>query len=193
MIRRPPRSTLFPYTTLFRSPLIGRAQLAELVTLAGPRRLALLTMKADDPQGYGRIVRSARGLVQRIVEQQDATPAQRAMHECNTGVLAGPAQLLRGWLARLKPDNSAAEYYLTDVIAMAVRHKIAVRPLVAPQAGEVLGVNDKAQLAQLEAVWRARCARALLLAGGALAAPPPPGGRGRLPPRPRAIIHRHAG
>src|SRR5213082_3514601 len=152
-------------------PLIGRAQLAELVALAGPRRLALLTMKADDPQGYGRIVRSARGLVQRIVEQQDATPAQRAIHECNTGVLACPAQLLRGWLARLKPDNSAAEYYLTDVIAMAVRHKIAVRPLVAPQAGEVLGVNDKAQLAQLEAVWRARCARALLLAGVTLADP----------------------
>src|SRR5207248_3645823 len=86
-------------------------------------------------------------------------------------VLACPAQLLRGWLARLKPDNSAAEYYLTDVIAMAVRHKIAVRPLVAPQAGEVLGVNDKAQLAQLEAVWRARCARALLLAGVTLADP----------------------
>src|SRR5947207_219329 len=152
-------------------PLIGRAQLAELVALAGPRRLALLTMKADDPQGYGRIVRSARGLVQRIVEQQDATPAQRAIHECNTGVLACPAQLLRGWLVRLKPDNSAAEYYLTDVIAMAVRQKIAVRPLVAPQAGEVLGVNEKAQLAQLEAVWRARCARALLLAGETLADP----------------------
>jgi len=152
-------------------PLIGRAQLAELVALAGPRRLALLTMKADDPQGYGRIVRSARGLVQRIVEQQDATPAQRAIHECNTGVLACPAQLLRGWLARLKPDNSAAEYYLTDVIAMAVRNKLAVRPLIAPQVGEVLGVNDKAQLAQLEAVWRARCARALLLAGVTLADP----------------------
>src|SRR5256885_13574552 len=128
-------------------------------------------MKADDPQGYGRIVRSARGLVQRIVEQQDATPAQRAIRECNTGVLACPAQLLRGWLARLKPDNSAAEYYLTDVIAMAVGHKIAVRPLVAPQAREVLGVNDKAQLAQLEAVWRARGARALLLAGAGLSDP----------------------
>ena len=115
-------------------PLIGRGTIRELLALAGPRRLALLTMKADDPQGYGRIVRSARGLVQRIVEQQDATPAQRAIRECNTGVLACPAQLLRGWLARLKPDNSAAEYYLTDVIAMAVRHKIAVRPLVAPQA-----------------------------------------------------------
>src|SRR2546423_7173716 len=160
-------------------PLISRAQLAELVALAGPRRLALLTMKADDPQGYGRIVRGARGLVQRIVEHQDATPAQRAIHECNTGVLVSPAQLLRGWLARLKPDNSAAEYYLTDVIAMAVRQKIAVRPLVAPQVGEVLGVNDKAQLAQLEAVWRARPAPPPARAGAGAAAPP-------RPPRPRA-------
>ena len=152
-------------------PLIGRAQLAELVGLAGPRRLSLLTMRVEDPAGYGRIVRSAKGLVQRIVEEPDATRAQLAIHECNTGVLACPAQLLRGWLGRVKPDNSAGEYYLTDVIALAVGQKIAVRPLIAPQVGEVLGVNDKAQLAQLEAVWRARCARALLLEGVTLADP----------------------
>jgi bifunctional UDP-N-acetylglucosamine pyrophosphorylase/glucosamine-1-phosphate N-acetyltransferase len=152
-------------------PLIGRAQLAELVALAGPRRLSLLTMRVEDPAGYGRIVRSTKGLVQRIVEQQEATRAQLAIHECNTGVLACPAQLLRGWLKRVKPDNSAGEYYLTDVIALAVGQKITVRPVVAPQAGEVLGVNDKAQLAQLEGVWRARCARALLLEGVTLADP----------------------
>src|SRR5439155_22203461 len=152
-------------------PLIGRAQLAELVALAGPRRLALLTMKADDPQGYGRIVRSARGLVQRIVEERDATRRELAIHECNTGVLACPAQLLRGWLARVKPDNSAAEYYLTDVIALAVKDRIAVRPLIAPRVSEVLGVNDKAQLAQLEAVWRAQAARELLREGVTLADP----------------------
>jgi len=150
-------------------PLIGRAQLAELLALAGPRRLSLLTMRADDPTGYGRIVRSARGLVQRIVEQQDATQAQLAIRECNTGVLACPAQLLRGWLPRVKPDNSQGEYYLTDVIAMAVKEKIAVQPLIAPRISEVLGVNDPAQLAELEAVWRARCARELLLAGVTLA------------------------
>ena len=72
-------------------PLIGRGELAELVGLAGPRRLSLLTMRVEDPAGYGRIVRSARGLVQRIVEQQYATRAQLAIHECNTGVLACPA------------------------------------------------------------------------------------------------------
>jgi len=152
-------------------PLIGRAQLAELVGLAGPRRLSLLTMRVEDPAGYGRIVRSAKGLVQRIVEQRDATRAQLAIHECNTGVLACPAQRLRGWLGRVKPDNSAGEYYLTDVIALAVGQKITVRPLIAPQVDEVLGVNDKAQLAHLEALWRARCARALLLEGVTLADP----------------------
>jgi bifunctional UDP-N-acetylglucosamine pyrophosphorylase/glucosamine-1-phosphate N-acetyltransferase len=138
-------------------PLIGRAQLADLLALAGPRRVSLLTMRADDPAGYGRIVRSAKGLVQRIVEQQDATEAQLAIRECNTGVLACPAQLLRGWLARVKPDNSAGEYYLTDVIAMAVKEKIAVQPLIAPRLSEVLGVNDRVQLAEARAV-RARAA-----------------------------------
>jgi len=152
-------------------PLIGRGTIRELLALAGPRRLALLTMKADDPQGYGRIVRSARGLVQRIVEERDATRRELAIHECNTGVLACPAQLLRGWLARVKPDNSAAEYYLTDVIALAVKDRIAVRPLIAPRVSEVLGVNDKAQLAQLEAVWRAQAARELLREGVTLADP----------------------
>jgi len=152
-------------------PLISRTTLAELLALAGPRRLSLLTMRAHDPAGYGRIVRSARGLVQRIVEQKDATEAQLAIRECNTGVLACPVQLLKGWLGRLKPDNSQGEYYLTDVIAMAVKEKIAVKPLIAPRVSEVLGVNDRAQLAELEAVWRARCARELLLGGVTLADP----------------------
>jgi len=116
-------------------------------------------------------VRGARGLVQRIVEERDATRRELAIHECNTGVLACPAQLLRGWLARVKPDNSAGEYYLTDVIALAVKDKIAVEGLIAPRVSEVLGVNDKAQLAELEAVWRARAARELLREGVTLADP----------------------
>jgi bifunctional UDP-N-acetylglucosamine pyrophosphorylase/glucosamine-1-phosphate N-acetyltransferase len=152
-------------------PLISRSTLAELLALAGPKSLSLLTMKADDPEGYGRIVRNARGGVQRIVEQKDATKAQLRIHECNTGVLVSPARLLRGWLARLKADNSQREYYLTDVIAMAVKEKIAVGPLIAPNSSEVLGVNDKAQLAELEAIWRARIARELMLAGVTLADP----------------------
>ena len=152
-------------------PLTGRSTLTELLALAGPRRLSLLTMQADDPEGYGRIVRNARGSVQRIVEQKDATKAQLKIRECNTGVLVSPARLLRDWLARLKADNSQREYYLTDVIAMAVKDRIAVCPLVAPTSSEVLGVNDNAQLAELEGIWRARIARELMLAGVTLADP----------------------
>jgi bifunctional UDP-N-acetylglucosamine pyrophosphorylase/glucosamine-1-phosphate N-acetyltransferase len=152
-------------------PLISRSTLGELLGLAGPERLGLLTMRVEDAQGYGRIVRNARGGVQRIVEQKDATQAQLRIRECNTGVLAAPARLLRGWLSRLKADNSQREYYLTDVIAMAVKDKIAVSPLAASDLAEVLGVNDKAQLAELEGIWRARASRALMLEGVTLADP----------------------
>src|SRR5580700_5053702 len=102
-------------------PLISETTLNQLLTLAGPRQLSLLTVKLDDPHGYGRIVRARTGLVQKIVEQKDAKGSELVIRECNTGVLACPAQLLRGWLARLKSDNSQREYYLTDVIALAVR------------------------------------------------------------------------
>ena len=152
-------------------PLISRSTLTELLGLAGPERLSLLTMRVEDPQGYGRVVRNARGGVQRIVEQKDATQAQLRIRECNSGVLAAPARLLRGWLSQLKADNSQREYYLTDVIAMAVKDKIAVSPLVASDPAEVLGVNDKAQLAELEGIWRARASRALMLEGVTLADP----------------------
>lgn len=152
-------------------PLTSRATLADLVELAGPRRLSLLTMELEDPAGYGRILRSARGGVQRIVEQKDATQAQLRVRECNSGILAAPASFLRGWLAELKPDNSQREYYLTDVIGMAVKAKIAVTPLLAPDPTEARGVNDKAQLAELERAWRSRTSRALMLAGVTLADP----------------------
>jgi bifunctional UDP-N-acetylglucosamine pyrophosphorylase/glucosamine-1-phosphate N-acetyltransferase len=152
-------------------PLIRATTLEGLLALAGPKQLALLTAQLGDPAGYGRVVRNARGLVQKIVEQQDATAAQRRIRECNTGVLAAPARLLNRWLAQLKTDNVQGEYYLTDVIAMAVRDKIAVRAHAATDANEVLGVNDKVQLAELERATQARTARELLLAGVTLADP----------------------
>jgi bifunctional UDP-N-acetylglucosamine pyrophosphorylase/glucosamine-1-phosphate N-acetyltransferase len=152
-------------------PLIGRTTLARLSQLAGSDGVSLLTARFEDPYGYGRIVRNARGLVQKIVEQKDATPRQLAIREGNTGVLVCPARRLRSWLARVTSANSQGEYYLTDVIAMAVKDKVQVRALLANDAAEVLGVNDKAQLAQLESVWRARTARELLLAGVTLADP----------------------
>jgi bifunctional UDP-N-acetylglucosamine pyrophosphorylase / glucosamine-1-phosphate N-acetyltransferase len=152
-------------------PLLGRATLGRLLRLTGPRQLALLTAMLDDPSGYGRIVRGAGGGVLKIVEQKDATPAERALRECNTGVLASPARLLRGWLTRLRRNNSQGEYYLTDVVAIAVKEKIAVRALIAPQASEVLGVNDRLQLAELERLCRARYAHELMQGGVTLADP----------------------
>ena len=152
-------------------PLISVATLKALLEAAGRERLALLTVMLADPSGYGRIVRSAQGLVRQIVEEKDATARQRALRECNTGVLAAPAQLLRRYLARLKNSNSQREYYLTDVIGMAVREQHAVRALRASEPSEVLGVNDRGQLAELEAAVRTRAARRLLLAGVTLADP----------------------
>ena len=152
-------------------PLIRAQTLRELLALAGPRRLSLLTVKLDEPSGYGRIVRNARGEVRKIVEHQEANRRELSLRECNTGVLVCAAGLLKGWLARVKPHNSQGEYYLTDVIALAVKERIAVKPLIAREATEVLGVNDKTQLAQLESTWRAQVTRELMLAGVTLADP----------------------
>ena len=152
-------------------PLIRRSTLEELVKLAGPKAMSLLTMVVDDPTGYGRIVRNARGQVLKIVEQKDASKSQLRIRECNTGVLAAPAKLLKKWIARLKNNNAPGEYLLTDIVAMAVKDKVKVNPLVAPTVAEVLGINDKVQLAEVEALRRAQMAKDLMLAGVTLADP----------------------
>jgi len=152
-------------------PLISHATLAELLTLCGPRQISLLTVILEDPSGYGRVVRNGREQVQKIVEQKDASRKELQIRECNTGVLAAPAKLLKKWLKSIGNDNSQGEYYLTDVIALAVADKVAVNPFVAQNAVEVLGVNDKAQLADVEAAYRRRVARELMLAGVTVADP----------------------
>lgn len=152
-------------------PLVQRNTLARLIALAGPRSVGLLTVELADPQGYGRVVRNARGQVRRIVEQRDATARELRLRECNTGVLVAPAKLLRSWLKQLRNDNAQGEYYLTDVIALAVRDKVSVAPLLATTPTEVVGINDKAQLAAAETAYRAlRCAE-LLAAGATLVDP----------------------
>ena len=161
-------------------PLLGRQTLQSLVALAGPQQVALLTMTVNDPAGYGRIVRDRNGRVERIVEQKDASAEERLIRECNTGVIAAPAGLLKRWLQGVKADNSQREYYLTDVIAMAVRDGVAVTPLGCADAIEALGVNDKVQLAMLESECRQRAARKLLLAGVTLADPARIDVRGRV-------------
>ncbi|TVO57591.1 bifunctional UDP-N-acetylglucosamine diphosphorylase/glucosamine-1-phosphate N-acetyltransferase GlmU [Denitromonas halophila] len=152
-------------------PLIGEATLRRLLDATEGDCLGLLTVELDDPTGYGRIVRGADGQVQRIVEHKDATEAERAVREVNTGILAAPAALLRDWLGRLGNDNAQGEYYLTDIIAMAVAAGV---PVVATQPDtvvETLGVNNRRQLAELERSYQQSCAERLLDAGVTLADP----------------------
>ena len=152
-------------------PLIREQTLRELVGVAAAGPLALLTVQLDNPSGYGRILRDAAGHVRAIVEQNDATPEQLAVREGNTGVLALGAAVLRRYLGQLRSDNAQGEYYLTDVIAMAVEDGLQVAPQVAQTESEVLGVNDKLQLAQLEGVFRRQCAEAAMRAGATLVDP----------------------
>ena len=152
-------------------PLIRADTLRELLSLAGPEAMSLLTVMLDDPSGYGRILRNANGEVVGIVEQKDATAEQLRIREGNTGVMAVPVRHLRRWLGGLSNRNAQGEYYLTDIIAMAVADGIRVVPLAAKTVAEMLGVNDKLQLAELEAEHRRLRARELMLAGVTLADP----------------------
>lgn len=152
-------------------PLVSATTLRQLIALASADAMSLLTVILDDPTGYGRVLRDPSGRVLGIVEQKDATGEQRAIGEGNTGVMAVPVPHLRRWLGRLRNTNAQGEYYLTDIIAMAVADGVQVTPLVAPSVAEVLGVNDKLQLAELEAEHRKARARELMLAGVTLADP----------------------
>jgi bifunctional UDP-N-acetylglucosamine pyrophosphorylase/glucosamine-1-phosphate N-acetyltransferase len=151
-------------------PLIRKDTLERLIAAAGPRSMSLLTVIFDDPAGYGRIVRKS-GKIQKIVEQKDATASELKIRECNSGIMAVPSKLLKKWLGKLRNSNAQGEYYLTDIVAMAVKEKIKVTPLIAPTAAETLGVNDKVQLAGIEALHRAERAHELMLAGATLADP----------------------
>lgn len=152
-------------------PLVPAAALAPLVRAAREGALALLSVELDDPSGYGRILRDGSGAVTGIVEHKDASAEQRAIRECNTGMLCAPLAQLRQWVARLRNDNAQGEYYLTDVVALAAADGVAVQALRVADPDSVLGVNDRRQLAHLERVVQARAAAALLDAGVTLADP----------------------
>ena len=152
-------------------PLIRAEALADLAKRAGPASIALLSAKPVDPTGYGRVVRDAAGRVVRIVEEKDANHKERAIGEINTGVLAAPASRLRAWLGALKADNAQGEYYLTDCIGAAVHEGCAVEAVVVETAAEVLGVNDKRELAAAEAANRERRAAELMRSGVTLVDP----------------------
>ena len=152
-------------------PLVRAETLRDLVARAGERSLALLSVVLDNPTGYGRVLRDNAGNVYRIVEQKDATRKELAVRESNTGLMAAPAAALRRWLSSLRNDNAQGEYYLTDVVTLAVRDGFKVEAVIAPTVAEVLGVNDRLQLAELEAEYRRLRARELLEAGVMLADP----------------------
>jgi bifunctional UDP-N-acetylglucosamine pyrophosphorylase/glucosamine-1-phosphate N-acetyltransferase len=133
--------------------------------------LAILTVELADAEGYGRIVRDASGQVVRIVEQKDATAAERGIREINTGIMAMPTARLADWLARLSNSNAQNEYYLTDIVGMAVAEGLPVRTAQPQHEWEVLGVNSKVQLAELERIAQ-RCNAVHLMEQGVRLADP---------------------
>ena len=152
-------------------PLIRTETARALAEAAAPGRLALLTIELADPTGYGRILRGDAGQVLGIVEHKDASTAQRAIREGYTGMMAAPTAWLRRAVMALKNDNAQREYYLTDIVAMAVAEGLPVVATPAPDETEVLGVNSPLQLADLERRLQRRRAEALMEAGVRLADP----------------------
>lgn len=147
-------------------PLITQQTLRTLTSYCkNSDTVALLTVNSTDSTGLGRIIRDDQGRACAIVEEKDANDAQKKIKETNSGILAAPAQKMRHWLQSLSPKNAQGEYYLTDIIAMAVQDKCTVETLTVNDELEVLGVNNKVQLAQLERHYQKRQAEALLSSG----------------------------
>jgi bifunctional UDP-N-acetylglucosamine pyrophosphorylase/glucosamine-1-phosphate N-acetyltransferase len=151
-------------------PLIRPHTLQRLVA-ASRDGVAVLTAVLDDPTGYGRIVRDADGAVREIVEEKDASDAQKAIREINTGLMALPTARLEAWLGQLENNNAQQEYYLTDVVKLAQGAGVPVEAVGVSDASETLGVNSRAQLAQLERIYQRNYADRLLEQGVALADP----------------------
>ncbi len=152
-------------------PLIGAETLQRLIAVSADTSLGLLTAELPDPTGYGRILRDADGCVTRIVEEKDATPAERTIREINTGFLIADRVCLDGWLARIGNDNAQGEYYLTDVIALAAGEGVTIATAQPTCIAEVTGVNDRVQLAELERIHQRQAAERLMRAGVTLADP----------------------
>ena len=157
-------------------PLISKKTLSQLAKLADGVRgqdsaLALLTQNLSNPKGYGRIVRDVDGSVKEIVEEKDATTAQKAIQEINTGIMVLPTSALKKWLKALRASNAQGEYYLTDVISMAVKDGVPIRTTQADDEFETIGINSRDQLASLERMYQLNIANQLMDAGVSLADP----------------------
>lgn len=152
-------------------PLLRAETVNRLIEKTADNAVGVLTVSLDNPTGYGRIIRTADGQVDRIVEEKDATEDERAVREINSGVFVVPAKLLAGWLEQLRPQNAQGEYYLTDIVRLAVADDIAVEGVMAGTENEMLGINDRIQLATAERIFQRRAAESLMRAGVRLADP----------------------
>lgn len=152
-------------------PLLKLATVKQLLSNVSEKSLALLTVHLKDPQGYGRIVRDSTGNVIKIVEQKDASDSEKLINEGNTGILAVQGDKLKKWLTQLGNNNAQGEYYLTDVVAMAVADGMTIVTSQPDTEDEVLGVNDRSQLSHLERVYQQQQANALMALGVTLIDP----------------------
>jgi bifunctional UDP-N-acetylglucosamine pyrophosphorylase/glucosamine-1-phosphate N-acetyltransferase len=145
-------------------PLVDASTCQKLISLAN-NKLAILSFNKVDPTGYGRIVRATSGNVVAIVEHKDTSEEQRQIIEVNTGMMAMPSTNLSNWLALLTNDNAQNEYYLTDIVKLAVKQGVEVVTEITPDEWSVTGINSKMDLAQIERVYQARNAQKLLQQG----------------------------
>lgn len=152
-------------------PLIQSETLNLLLQAASGSDFALLTVSLDNPTGYGRIVRDPAGNIARIVEQKDASPDELQLNEINTGIMALSAERLRGWISAIENNNAQGEFYLTDIVEMAVNEGVSVQAVNAPSETEVQGINDRIQLATLERVYQRQQAEQLMREGATLIDP----------------------
>lgn len=152
-------------------PLLRPETLARLVKDVPAGALGIVTAEVADPFGFGRMVRDETGRVCRIVEEKDASSAERAIREINSGIYAIPGSRIADWIGTLNNENAQGEYYLTDIVAMAAKEGVSVETVIAAGEEEVAGINDRVQLAVLERALQARRAEALMRAGVTLADP----------------------
>jgi bifunctional UDP-N-acetylglucosamine pyrophosphorylase / glucosamine-1-phosphate N-acetyltransferase len=153
------------------TPLITKTLLKKLIRHTKPEEIGMITWTTKNPFGLGRILRNEQGNVIQIIEEKEATAEQKKIQEVNSGIFYIPVKLLKRWLPALKKMNSQGEYYLTDVIAMAVAEKVKVNAVSSVHEGEMQGINDRLQLAKLERYYQQRAAEKLMLQGLSLLDP----------------------